>query len=76
MYYRSKCNSGIKISTIQFYNIHVVNHVNQFGVIWPYRLQDHSVLMLKKDAKVFLATQSEVKFVLKISQMKKLSTIR
>ena len=47
-----------------------------FGVIWPYRLQDHSVLVLKKDAEIFLATQLEVKFVFKITQMKKLSTIK
>jgi len=28
----------------------------KFGVIWPHRLQDYNVLVLKKDAEIFLKT--------------------
>jgi len=41
----------------------------KFGVIWPCRLQDYNVLVWTKDAKIFLQTHLEVKFVSKPLQM-------
>jgi len=43
----------------------------KFGVIYPHRLQDYNVLVLKKDAEIFLETHVEVKFDFKPTQMKK-----
>jgi len=34
----------------------------KFGVIWLRRLQDYNVLVLKKDAEIFLETHLEVNF--------------
>jgi len=34
----------------------------KFGVIWLHRLEDYNVLVLKKDAEIFLKTHLEVKF--------------
>jgi len=48
----------------------------KFGVIWLYRLQDYNVLVLKKDAEIFLATHLEVKFDFYTYSNKKLQTMK
>jgi len=34
----------------------------KLGVIWPHRLQDYNVFVLKKDVEIFLKSYLEVKF--------------
>jgi len=51
----------MKISTVQSYSVHVIDGVIKFGVIWPYRLKNYNVLVLKKDVEIFLKTHLEVK---------------
>jgi len=52
----------MEILMVQSCTMHVVDDVNQIGVIWPHRLQDYNVLVLKKDAKILLKIHLEVKF--------------
>jgi len=43
----------------------------KFGIIWPHRLQDYNIFVLKKNAQLFLAIHLEVKINSQPTQMKK-----
>jgi len=57
--YKSKCEYGMEILIVQSCSVHVVDDVDQ---IWSHLTEDYNVLVLKKDAEIFLKTQYEVKF--------------